>query len=99
MAEVPGAHSPGRHNAETAFVGSPYLAVMFEQQFHRAPDGAADTAWLAFFSAHDRPPADPAEAQQYLKQFIGIDVTEYTPPDPTVATTGNGTESPEPSPS
>ena len=81
---------------ETAHIGSPYLAVMFEQTFHRVADGAHDNGWMAFLDLQGRPPADDDELNAWLKDFIGTDVTEYVPPDPT-ATAPNGTGPPEPS--
>jgi len=77
---------------------SPYLAVLFEEQFHRLPEGATDMGWMAFYDEFDRAPESRDELLGYLKQFIALDATEYEPPDPT-ATAPNGTEPDTSSPS
>jgi len=82
-----------------AFVGSPYLAVMFEKQFHRFPEGAQDAGWMAFYSLHDRPPETEEELLDWLKPFIALDSIEYEPPDPTVTAPPNGSEPDNSSPS
>lgn len=82
---------------EVAPIGSPYLAVLFEDTFHRQPESAQDNAWMAFVHAHDRAPNDHDELMAWLKQFVGTEVAEYVPPDPTETAT-NGTTSVEPSP-
>jgi hypothetical protein len=76
---------------ETAFIGSPYLAVLFEETFSRAPDTSTDAGWLAFVDRNDRPPEDNAELLAWLKQFIGNEVAEYQPPDPTAAAANGAT--------
>jgi hypothetical protein len=76
---------------ETTFVGSPYLAVLFEEEFHRTPDTAKDSGWMAFYSTHSRPPVDRDELVGWLEQFIASDLAEWEPPDPT-ATAPNGAE-------
>jgi hypothetical protein len=68
---------------ETAHVGSPYLAVMFEEEFHRTPDTAKDSGWMAFYDIHDRPPADRDEMMAWLKQFVASDLGELEAEDPT----------------
>jgi hypothetical protein len=80
---------------EIAKIGAPYLAVLFERTFHRAPETAEDAAWLAFVDRHDdRPPEDQVELDTWLKPFIATEVGEWTPPDPTGATAnGSTTES------
>jgi hypothetical protein len=78
-------------STEVAHIGSPFLAVLFEQTFHRSPDGAEDAAWMAYYDKHDRVPVDSAELMGWLKQFIATDRAEYEPPDPTVTAT-NGPE-------
>ena len=74
-------------STETANIGSPYLAVLFEQHFHRGPEGAADAAWLAFVDRHDRPPQGEEELLAWLKPFVATDTAEFTP-DPTTASNG-----------
>jgi hypothetical protein len=69
---------------EEAHVGSPFLAVLFEDTFHRMPDGARDAGWMAFYDRHDRPPVDNEELMDWLRQFIGLESVEYQPPGPTV---------------
>ena len=61
---------------ETAFIGSPYLAVLFEQEFHRSPDTSTDAGWMAFTDRHDRPPADNAELLAWLKQFVANEAVD-----------------------
>jgi hypothetical protein len=70
---------------EVANIGSPYLAVLFEQTFHREPEGAQDAAWMAFVDTHDRPPEDEAELLAWLKPFISNELADFTP-DPTAGT-------------
>lgn len=82
---------------EIAHVGSPYLAVLFEDTFHRPSDGATDAGWMAFVDIHDRPPTDHAELLGWLKQFVASDLGELEV-DPTAAT-ANGTEPDSSSPS
>jgi hypothetical protein len=74
---------------EIAHLGSPYLAVLFEENFHRQPDTSTDAAWMAFVDKHDRPPNDNQELLAWLKQFISNEVADLKP-DPTQAT-ANGT--------
>jgi hypothetical protein len=76
---------------ETAFIGSPYLAVLFERLFQRAPDTSADAAWLAFTDRHDRPPEDDDELDAWLKPFIANEAIDWKPPDPTTATANGST--------
>ena len=78
---------------ETAFIGSPYLAVLFEQEFHRSPDTSTDAGWMAFTDRHDRPPADNAELLAWLKQFVANEAVEFEA-DPTAAT-ANGSTPPD----
>jgi hypothetical protein len=75
---------------EVAHIGSPYLAVLFEDAHARLPEGAADSGWMAFADILGHPPADRAELMDWLKQFVATDLAEYEPSDPTTAT-GNGT--------
>ena len=83
---------------EIAHIGSPYLAVVFEETFHRTPDTATDAGWLAFYDLKDRPPENPDELKLWLKEFIGTDLGEYQPPDPTetAQTNGSGPDSSSP---
>ena len=80
---------------EVARIGSPYLAVMFEVAHKgRSAESALDNGWMAYYDLHDEPPPDRETLLEWLKQFIGTDITDYVPPDPTEAT-ANGTAGPD----
>lgn len=78
---------------ETAHIGSPYLAVMFEDAHHRPVDTAEDNAWMAYFDLHNEPPPSGEVLREWLKQFIGTEIVDYHP-DPTTVTT-NGSPPPD----
>jgi hypothetical protein len=69
---------------EIFHIGSPYLAVVFEDKFKRSAESANDNAWMAFYDEHDRAPNDHAELVAWLKPFIATDVIQLTA-DPTAA--------------
>lgn len=75
---------------ETAFVGSPFLAVLFEEEFKRPPDTAKDSGWMAYYSVNHRAPTDRDEMMGWLEQFVASDLADWEP-DPT-APAPNGTE-------
>ena len=77
---------------EIAHIGSPFLAVLFEETFNHEAVSAHDNAWLAFYDAHDRAPTDDPELMEWLRQFVATDIAEFKPElDPTQAPS-NGTE-------
>jgi hypothetical protein len=86
-------------STEIAHIGSPYLAVIFEETFHHDPDGSLDNAWLAYFDIVGRAPADSEELKGWLRDFVGTDIAEYVAPDPTVTAATNGSDSPDSLPS
>jgi hypothetical protein len=73
---------------EIAHIGSPFLAVLFEDTFHKAPDTAGDNGWMAFYDIHDRPPNDHDELLSWLKQFIATDVAKLDPTGTVLPTNG-----------
>ena len=78
---------------EVAHIGSPYLAVVFEDAHKHEPVSAADNGWMAYYDIHGEAPPDRAALLEWLKQFVGTEVAEFTP-DPTEAT-ANGTAGPD----
>jgi len=84
---------------EVAHVGSPFLAVLFEDTFKRAPESAADNGWLAFYDAHERAPESHGELMEWLRQFVGSELADFAPEDPTATAPSNGAEPPISSPS
>lgn len=78
---------------QVAHIGSPFLAVVFEEQFKRQPDTAYDNGWMAFYDAYDRPPADRDELMGWLKQFVATDLADLSSlPDPTMVATNGAVE-------
>jgi len=84
---------------EDVNIGSPYLAVLFERTFQREPSGSQDAGWMAFVDRqNNRPPENEAEMDEWLMQFVAIDIGDYKPPDPTAATANGSPLSDESSP-
>ena len=82
-------------STEVAHIGSPFLAVMFEAAHKgRSAESAADNGWMAYYDLHGEAPPDRDTLLDWLKQFIGTDIADYVPPDPTAAT-ANGTAEPD----
>jgi len=72
---------------EIAHIGSPFLAVVFEDAHNHAPESAADNGWMAYYDLNGEAPPTHEALLAWLKQFIGTEVAEFSP-NPTVTTNG-----------
>ena len=86
-------------STQVAHIGSPFLAVLFEETFKREPESASDNSWMAFYDAHDRAPNDHTELMEWLRQFVATDIAEFTPESDPMQAAPNGTVPPDSSPS
>jgi hypothetical protein len=75
-------------STEVAHIGSPFLAVVFEDVHHRTPDGPADNGWMAYYDINGEAPPNHQALLDWLRQFIATDVAEFSPDPTAVATNG-----------